>query len=194
MERKMRMSKETKKKKESQQPETNTQTADEFVEEQLDELTELKKQLEETQAQLAQVKNDYLKAYADTENTKKRLQQDFESRIKYRIQSFALDILPVIDNLERALNDQQQDFALWRKGIEMIAAQLIEALKKEGINEVDALHQVFNPNLHQALTTEVSEMDENMILEVFQKGYLLKDRLLRPSLVKVSEGKGKHHE
>ena len=194
MERMMRMSKETKKAKETKETNGQPQPEVEPVETPKDELTIALEKLVACEQQLAQAKNDYLKAYADTENTKKRLQQDFESRMKYRIQSFAVDILPVIDNLQRALNDEQQDLASWKKGIEMITNQLLEALQKEGIKEIDALHQPFDPNVHQALSSEEHTMAANTVIEVFQKGYLLKDRILRPSLVKVSEGKGNNNE
>lgn len=156
----------------------------------VDELTQASARIAELEGEVVKLKNEYFKAYADAENMKKRLQNDFDSRMKYRIQSFALDILPVIDNLERALgNTQQQDSNdSVLKGIEMIYMQLIEALKKEGVEEINALNQPFDPNFHHALMTETIEgVDANLVVEVLQKGYKLKDRILRASLVKVSE-------
>lgn len=147
------------------------------------EIEALKKELEVT-------KNAYYKAYADTENTKRRLQQDFERSNKYKLQSFGLDVLPVLDNLERALacqsdNEEVKNYA---KGFEMIHKQLIELLEKEGIKEIDALDKPFDPNFHHAIMQEAKEgVESGMIIEVLQKGYMLKDRILRPSLVKVSE-------
>lgn len=155
-----------------------------------DELTQASARIAELEGEVVKLKNEYFKAYADAENMKKRLQNDFDSRMKYRIQSFALDILPVIDNLERALgNTQQQDSNdSVLKGIEMIYMQLIEALKKEGVEEINALNQPFDPNFHHALMMETIEgVDANLVVEVLQKGYKLKDRILRASLVKVSE-------
>ena len=156
----------------------------------VDELTQASARIAELEGEVVKLKNEYFKAYADAENMKKRLQNDFDSRMKYRIQSFALDILPVIDNLERALgNTQQQDSNdSVLKGIEMIYMQLIEALKKEGVEEINALNQPFDPNFHHALMMETIEgVDANLVVEVLQKGYKLKDRILRASLVKVSE-------
>lgn len=156
----------------------------------VDELTQASARIAGLEGEVVKLKNEYFKAYADAENMKKRLQNDFDSRMKYRIQSFALDILPVIDNLERALgNTQQQDSNdSVLKGIEMIYMQLIEALKKEGVEEINALNQPFDPNFHHALMMETIEgVDANLVVEVLQKGYKLKDRILRASLVKVSE-------
>jgi molecular chaperone GrpE len=154
----------------------------------VDELTEKNLRIAELEGEVAKFRNDFYKAYADAENMKKRLANDFESRMKYRIQSFALDILPVIDNLERALNSEAVEGESLRKGIEMTYAQLIEALRKEGVEEIEALNQPFDPNVHHALMLEAKEgIDKNIVIEVLQKGYKLKDRILRASLVKVSE-------
>jgi molecular chaperone GrpE len=154
----------------------------------MDELTEKNLRIAELEGEVAKFKNDFYKAYADAENMKKRLQNDFETRMKYRIQSFALDILPVIDNLERALSSEVTEGESLRKGIEMTYAQLLEALRKEGVEVIDALGQTFDHNLHHALMLEVREgVEKNIVIEVLQKGYKLKDRILRASLVKVSE-------
>lgn len=148
-------------------------------------LEEKIKKLEEENAKL---KNDYAKAFADTENTRKRLQSEFELSKKYRIQSFALDILPVIDNLERALSQEQnEETESYHKGVQMIYNQLIHALNKEGVQEIPADGE-FDPNYHQALMTEkVEGVEPNQVVQVLQKGYKLKDRILRATMVKVSE-------
>jgi len=152
-----------------------------------------RKELEEKIALLEEdnkkLKNDYYKAFADTENLRKRLQVDFEVSKKYRAQSFAFDILPVIDNLERALSQSasEADSALV-KGIEMTYRQLIDALKKEGVEEIIAEDQPFDPNFHQALMSEkIDGVEANQVVQVLQKGYKIKDRILRASLVKISE-------
>ena len=148
------------------------------LEEKISELEELNKKLQ----------NDYYKAYADAENIKRRNQQDLEVAKKYRIQSFASDILPVIDNLERALETIEDKESSVAKGVLMTYNQLIESLKKEGVEEIPAEGLDFDPNFHQPLMTEkVEGIEPNKVLQVLQKGYKLKDRLLRPTLVKVSE-------
>ncbi|MEG2170687.1 MAG: nucleotide exchange factor GrpE [Erysipelotrichaceae bacterium] len=154
------------------------------------EIEKLKEEIIKLKEEAATNKNAYFKAYADTENLKKRLQQEAETSRKYRIQSFASEVLPVIDNLERALQVETQDENLknYAKGFEMIHQQLISILEKEGVNEIDALNQPFDPNFHQALMQEAKEgVESGIVIEVLQKGYKLKDRVLRASLVKVSE-------
>ena len=104
------------------------------------EIEELKTRISELEGENVRLKNEYLKAYADTENTRRRLQQEAEQTRKYRIQSFALDILPVLDNLERALAiEPTPETESYRKGVEMIYQQLIHALTKEGVSEIEAL-------------------------------------------------------
>ena len=148
----------------------------------VDEVAELKKQIES-------LKNDYARAYADTENLRKRLTNEAEQTRKYRIQSFALEILPVIDNLERALASEiPEEASAFYKGVEMIYNQLLTALKNEGVMEIDCLNQKFNPDYHQAIMMEkVDGVEPGIVIQVLQKGYLLKDRILRAAMVKVSE-------
>lgn len=189
MERTMTMSKQTKKKSNEMSEETITQE-EQLEVEQLSELEQAYQTISNLQKQLDESKNEYLKAYADTQNIRKRLMADFENKSKFAIKSFALDILAVIDNLQRALADQNQDLESWRKGIEMIHQQLIEALEKEGVSKIDAQGEVFDPNMHHAIATEETEtVEPNTVVEVFQNGYMIKDKLLRPSVVKVSERK-----
>lgn len=153
-----------------------------------DKIKKLEEKIEELETEKMILKNDFFKAYADAQNIKKRNQAEHDSLKKYRIQSFAVDILPAIDNLERsiaAIEDKESSLA---KGIIMTYNQLMASLKKEGVEEVDALGKVFDANFHQALMAEeVEGIEANQVIEVLQKGYILKDRLLRPALVKVSE-------
>ncbi|MFI3284927.1 MAG: nucleotide exchange factor GrpE [Erysipelotrichaceae bacterium] len=155
----------------------------------VDEALDLNAKIIELEAEIVKLKNEYAKAYADTENTRRRLQNEADMNKKYRIQTFAADILPAIDNLERALSSStENDNESFRKGVEMIYNQIIYALSKEGVEAIDALDQPFDHNFHQALMTEVKEgVEPNMVIEVLQKGYKIKDRILRPAMVKVSE-------
>lgn len=148
---------------------------------------DLKTRIEELEAELTAAKNDYYKAYADTENIKKRLRQDFEMHNKYRLQSFASEILPAIDNFERALETADKDTTLYQ-GVEMIYNQLLEALRKEGVEEIEALDKPFDPNFQQSMAVEkVAGKEAGTVVEVLQKGYKIKDRVLRAALVKISE-------
>ena len=154
------------------------------------ELTEvelLKEEIAVLKEQLKESKNDFLKAYADTENTKKRLQRESEVMRKYRIQSFAFEVLPVLDNLERALSQNSND-ASFKDGIQMIYDQLVASLSEEGVVAIKAVDQEFDPNIHQAMMTEEIEgVEPNIVVAELQKGYMLKDRVLRASYVKVSK-------
>lgn len=152
-----------------------------------DPVSELKKANEDLTRQVADLKNAYAKAYADTENMKKRLEKDFESRSKYQMASFAKELLPVVDNCERALAQATTDEA-YRKGVEMIYNQMKAALAKEEIVEIDALNKPFDGNWHQALMSEHKDgVESGTVIEVLQKGYKIKDRILRPAMVKISD-------
>lgn len=153
-------------------------------------IEELEEEIIKLKEEVVASKNAYFKAYADAENLKKRLQAEADNVRKYRIQSFAVEVLPIIDNLERALNVKSDDESLknYVKGFEMIYQQLIATLEKEGVKEIEALNKPFDPNVHQALMQEsVEGVESGIVVEVLQKGYMLKDRVLRATLVKVSE-------
>ena len=178
---------EEKKEELKETPETET-VEDVSEEETVIDLNE-EDEIEKLNKEIDKLKNDYARAYADTENLKKRLMAEAEQTRKYRIQSFAKEVLPVIDNLERALQSEVEEADEgFKKGIQMIYDQLINALKNEGVSEIDCLNKPFDPNLEQAIMQEKKEdVDSGIVIEVLQKGYLLKDRILRPAMVKVSE-------
>ncbi len=152
-----------------------------------EEYTNLKNENEALKIELLKVKNDYYRAYADTDNLKKRLQNEADIANKYRAQGFVTNILPAVDSLERALDgkDVSDPFV---KGVKLTYDQIVNALKQEGVTEIDCLDKPFDANYCHAIMTEAVEGKEaNMVIEVLQKGYMLKDRLLRAALVKVSE-------
>ena len=149
----------------------------------------LLKEIEDLKLEVNRLKNAYAKAYADTENVKKRLEAEAATNKKYRIQSFAKEVLPAIDNLERALAacGDESDAGL-KKGIEMVYDQLIKSLKDEGVEEIDCLNKDFDPNFMQSIMVEKKDgVKSNVVIEVLQKGYMLKDRVLRAAMVKISE-------
>lgn len=150
-------------------------------------IKELEDEITKLNEQVIALRNEYYKAFADAENTKKRLQQDFTIKSKYMMQNFATEMLSVIDNLERAMASADQESAIYT-GVNMIYQQLLNALHKEGVEEIEALGLEFDSNYHHAIMSEVKEgVKPNVVIEVLQKGYKLKDRILRASLVKVSE-------
>ena len=166
------------------------ETVEEVVEETVDPVEALQKEIDELKVALNAAKTDVVRAYADTENMRKRLQKEADTNKKYRFQSAALEILPIMDAMNMALmvqpeGDEAKNFA---KGFEMIRQQMTTMLENEGVKEVEALNKVFDPNLMQALMQEkVEGVESGIVVEVLQKGYMLKDRILRPALVKVSE-------
>ena len=152
-------------------------------------IEKLQQAVNDLQQQLDSMKNDVARAYADADNLKKRLNAEAANTLKYRAQGFASEILPVLDNLERALAQPVDEHTqAMHKGMEMIYNQLKNALNKEGVEEIDCLDKPFYPNHAQSLMSEKKEgVDANIVIEVLQKGYMLKDRLLRAALVKISE-------
>jgi molecular chaperone GrpE len=136
--------------------------------------------------------NKFLRSQADAENMRKRLEKDIDSARKYAIEKLALEILPIADNLERFLENKiaTPDTALNNAftGVELTLKILREALQKFNIKEIFPLGEPFNPELHTAMTVrEEPSTKANIVLQVMQKGYMLRDRLLRPALVVVSK-------
>ena len=182
------MKKENKKEKDKEK-EQREELPEEVEDEEKDVEKDLKQEeIENLKNEVNRLKNAYAKAYADTENVKKRLENEAILSKKYRIQSFAVEILPVLDNLERALAAEKDLENPLRKGVEMIYNQLVTALKNEGVSEIDCLNKDFDPNFAQSIMVEKKEgVKPNVVIEVLQKGYMLKDRVLRASVVKISE-------
>ncbi|GIN60403.1 protein GrpE [Robertmurraya siralis] len=153
-------------------------------------LTKLEEQLAALQKELEEKENRYLRLQADFENSRRRARLDYEAAQKYRAQNLISDILPVLDNFERALNvetDHEQTKSLLQ-GMEMIYRSLLDALKKEGVEVIESEGKEFDPNFHQAVMQVAEEgYDSNIVVEEFQKGYVLKDRVIRPAMVKVNQ-------
>ncbi|KPC98555.1 Protein GrpE [Geobacillus sp. BCO2] len=149
-----------------------------------------KAQITELEAKLSEMEHRYLRLYADFENFRRRTRQEMEAAEKYRAQSLASDLLPVLDNFERALKieaDNEQAKSILQ-GMEMVYRSLLDALKKEGVEAIEAVGKPFDPYLHQAvMQAEAEGYEPNTVVEELQKGYKLKDRVLRPAMVKVSQ-------
>ncbi len=154
------------------------------------ELEAAKMKIAELEGQLETAENRYLRLQADFDNFRRRSRQDIEASEKYRAQNLITDILPAIDNFERALSmsvENEQTKSL-QQGIEMVYNNLLEALKKEGLAPIEAVGQEFNPHLHQAvMQVEDANFGSNIVVDEFQKGYVLKERVIRPSMVKVNQ-------
>lgn len=130
-----------------------------------------------------------LRLQADFDNYKKRVVKEKESISKYALENIMKELLPILDNFERALTSLKENEDAnggYIQGIEMVYNQFIQALEKQGAEEIPALGENFDPNLHHAVAQESKEdCEDNTIIEVYQKGYKLKDKVIRPSMVKV---------
>ena len=146
-------------------------------------------EIESLKQQVETEENKYLKRYAEFENFKRRNRQEMETNNKYKHQEMVEDLLPIIDNFERALKIEgdSESFNSLLKGVEMVYNDLVNTLMKHDVREIESVGQPFDPNYHQAVMTEASDEDDGIVIEEFQKGYILKDRVIRPSMVKVSE-------
>jgi molecular chaperone GrpE len=132
-----------------------------------------------------------LRNQADLENTRKRLEREKQEFVKFANEGLILDLLNVLDDLERTVDLAQtakEDLSAFVKGIEMILAHLYEMLKNHGVKPIEAEGKIFDPNFHEALMqVENKELSEHTIIEVLQKGYLIHGRILRTAKVKVSK-------
>lgn len=151
---------------------------------------EKSKEIEELQKKLEEADNRYLRLQADFDNFRRRTRLEMEANNKYRAQKLIEDLLPSLDNFERAMQmeaDHEQTKALLQ-GMDMVYRSILEALKREGLEPIQALEQEFDPRLHHAvMQAEDENYGSNIVVDVFQKGYMLKDRVIRPAMVKVNQ-------
>ncbi|WP_420491265.1 nucleotide exchange factor GrpE [Neobacillus drentensis] len=159
------------------------QAADSLVDEKDQEIHLLKEKLEEAD-------NRYLRLQADFDNFRRRTRLDQEASQKYRAQKLITDLLPAIDNFERAMKieaDNEQTKSLLQ-GMDMVYRSLLDALKSEGVELIESVGKEFDPHLHQAvMQSEDENYGSNIVTDEFQKGYLLNDRVIRPAMVKVNQ-------
>ncbi|PID00471.1 MULTISPECIES: nucleotide exchange factor GrpE [unclassified Sporosarcina] len=177
----------------SENEQEQTEATDQLDVEVVEELTteqELEKKIDELTKALEEEEGKRLRVLADMENVKRRASLDYQTLQTYRAQNVMVNILPVLDNFERALavEAKEEETKALLTGMEMVYRSLVEALKSDGLEEIEALDQEFDPNFHQAVMTgNEEEKDSGIVLEELQKGYKLKERVLRPSMVKVNE-------
>ena len=150
----------------------------------------LKAELEAARAEAREYQDKYLRVHAETENFKKRMTREGAEREKYYNEGIIKELLPVMDNLERAIAhaDENGDAGGLIDGVRMVKKQLGDALAKFGVSEVQCIGLPFNPESQQAMMqVETEEYDEGTVMEVYQKGYFLNERILRPAMVVVSK-------
>lgn len=165
--------------------EEKTSLEEEGAEEpQEDELTQLEQALQEKEEQV-------LRLSAEIANIQRRHKTEVQNAAKYRSQSLATQMLSSIDNLERALAIEADDEASenMKRGIQMVLESMQHAFKEEGIEEINPKGEIFDPNFHQSVSSVPLEegQEANTVVEVYQKGYVLKDRVLRPAMVVVAQ-------
>ncbi|AXK64574.1 MULTISPECIES: nucleotide exchange factor GrpE [Burkholderia] len=145
--------------------------------------------LAEAQAKVAELQESFLRAKAETENVRRRAQDDVSKAHKFAIESFAEHLLPVLDSLEAAVSDTSGDIAKVREGVELTLRQLTSALEKGRVVAINPVGEKFDPHQHQAISMVPAEQEPNTVVTVLQKGYTIADRVLRPALVTVAQPK-----
>ena len=186
-----------KRKKQDDEKEIVSETPEEMLteesatEEEVDPMTALKNEITTAQEEARNNWDLYLRERADMENLRKRHQRDKEDAIRFANDRLLKEMIPVLDNLERAVDHAEQgsdDSQGLLEGVNMTINQFRKALEDFGIKPINAVGTDFDPNLHQAMgQVESEEQAPNTVATEFQKGYLLHDRLLRPSLVMVAK-------
>lgn len=146
------------------------------------------KEKEELRSANLELKEKVLRITAEMQNMRRRYDLDMQSLYKYDGYDLVEKLLPILDNFDRALKIKTEGSEKFLEGFNMIYENLISILNSKGITELDCLNKEFDPNIMNAVVTEVNnELEENTVLEVLQKGYMYNDRLIRPAMVKVSE-------
>lgn len=153
----------------------------------VDSMPSLEESLRTAELKAAEHYDAWLRAKAETENVRRRAQEDIVKAHKFAVEKFAGDLLAVKDTLEMALADQNPDSL--RSGVEMTLKNLVSAFEKAAIVEVNPVGEKFDPHKHQAMAMVEAEQPANTVVQVFQKGYLIADRTLRPAMVAVAKPK-----
>ncbi|HBH9984533.1 TPA: nucleotide exchange factor GrpE [Staphylococcus aureus] len=169
------------------QDEAIEETSDENV---IEEIDPKDQKINELQQLADENEEKYLRLYAEFENYKRRIQKENEINKTYQAQRVLTDILPAIDNIERALQIEGDDetFKSLQKGVQMVHESLINTLKDNGLEVIKTEGEAFDPNIHQAVVQDDNpDFESGEITQELQKGYKLKDRVLRPSMVKVNQ-------
>lgn len=148
--------------------------------------------LNEAYNMISELEDRLLREKAELVNYRKRKEEETSRMLKYSNEDLVKSLLPIVDNLERAINmdddNLEDEVSKFLSGFKMIYCNLINTLEKYGVKVIDGANKPFDPTYHQAIMTEHREgVESEMIIEVLQKGYLLKDKVIRPAMVKVSE-------
>ena len=154
----------------------------------LDPIKALEKDLQKTKNELAEQKDSFVRLQAETDNFRKRLSREKDEFSQYANERLFKELIPIFDNLKRALEDPSSDTKSLKEGLEMILKQFSSFLEKEKVEQIKAIGEKFDPTVHEVLTSEESnEHEENTIISEFVKGYTINNRVLRPSQVVISK-------
>lgn len=165
----------------------------------LDTEQSLRLRVEELEAELSEQKNEFLLSRADLENSRRRMEKDKQTFLKYGLEGMLKDLLPCIDSFEQAIGqshlgedgvseakDSESKTKAFRDGVLLVKKQLSEVLAKHGLTQVESEGCEFDPDLHQAIRKEESDdVEKEMVGETYQHGFMLHDRLIRPAMVSV---------
>lgn len=152
------------------------------------ELEALKKQLEEAEAKASEYKDGWMRSQAEFQNYKKRVERDNEMTYAYMKGEIIKRILPVLDDLERALQNRPSNSGAWINGIELIQKKLSSILEAEGVKRIEAIGAPFDPNFHEAISHEPADgVESGHVIAVVQNGYTLGERVIRPAMVRVAK-------
>ena len=151
--------------------------------------TDVEAALAEAEAKLAEMQESFLRAKAETENVRRRAQEDVAKAHKFAIESFAEHLLPVVDSLEAAVAHSSDDLQKVREGVELTLRQLSGALEKGRVVALNPVGEKFDPHRHQAISMVPADQEPNTVVAVLQKGFVIADRVLRPALVTVAAPK-----
>ena len=151
-----------------------------------------KEEVEALNLKIKELDEKAMRAQAELVNYRKRKDEEVEKMLKYANEDLITEILPVLDNFERAIkmddDNLEDEVSQFLQGIKMVYSALLSVLEKYDVKEIEALGLEFDPSVHQGVMTDhVEGKEENVILEVFQKGYMLKEKVIRPAMVKVNK-------
>ena len=150
-------------------------------------MAELEAKLAQVEAEAAKLREDWLRAKAETDNVRRRGQDDVAKAHKFGIEGFASALLAVKDSIDAALLVENASVESFKEGVELTARQLEQVFGKYAIKAIDPQGEKFDPHRHQAISQVESDAEPNTVVSVLQKGYLIHDRVLRPALVMVSK-------
>ena len=177
----------------SEETETQPIDADSEASPEAEALANLKAEYEAYKAESEERHDQMLRTIAEFDNSRKRAEREKEESLKYALESFVKELIPTIDSIERAIQStkESQDFDALVEGVEMIHKGFLSAFEKRGVTPIEAVNELFDPMQHEAVMhVESEDVPENRVIEEWQKGYMLHNRVIRPSMVSVSKGKG----